>query len=148
MESYLPTSDRHTASWIFSDGPSKQLGVVKLRHNVLKLFFIMLLFYANGPVSASVNITSPIRLRRPPVSATHQNGCGIFASCKHCLLSIRRPNCWTDHDQIWHAYADRPVDGSYLKKIDPPPKGGRSGNFRGGKKIKSPGNVMNCPENQ
>ena len=30
MESYLPTSDRHAASWIFSDGPSKQLGVVKL----------------------------------------------------------------------------------------------------------------------
>ena len=23
MESYLPTSDRHAASWIFSDGPSK-----------------------------------------------------------------------------------------------------------------------------
>ena len=42
----------------------------------------------------------------------------------------------TDHDQIWHAYADRPVDGSYLKKIDPPPKGGRSGNFRGVKKSK------------
>ena len=29
----------------------------------------------------------------------------------------------------------------------PPTKGGRSGNFRGSK-IKSPGNVMNCPENQ
>ena len=39
MESYLPTSDRHVASWIFSDGPSKQLGVVKLRYNTLKLFF-------------------------------------------------------------------------------------------------------------
>ena len=39
MESYLPTSDRHAASWIFSDGPSKQLGVVKLRYNALKLFF-------------------------------------------------------------------------------------------------------------
>ena len=40
MESYLPTSDRHAASWIFSDGPSKQLGVVKLRYNALKLFFL------------------------------------------------------------------------------------------------------------
>ena len=50
MESYLPTSDRHAASWIFSDGPSKPLGVVKLRYNALKLFF-MSLFY--GPVSAS-----------------------------------------------------------------------------------------------
>ena len=39
MESYLPTSDRHAASWIFSNGPSKQLGVVKLRYNALKLFF-------------------------------------------------------------------------------------------------------------
>ena len=38
MESYLPTSDRHAASWIFSDGPSKQLGVVKLRYNALKFF--------------------------------------------------------------------------------------------------------------
>ena len=53
MDSYLPTSDRHAASWIFSDGPSKQLGVVKLRYNALKLFFIMSLFYANVPVSAS-----------------------------------------------------------------------------------------------
>ena len=41
MESYLPTSDRHAASWIFSDGPSKQLGVVKLRYNPLNFFFIM-----------------------------------------------------------------------------------------------------------
>ena len=40
MESYLPTSDRHAASWIISDGPSKQLGVVKLRYNALKLFFL------------------------------------------------------------------------------------------------------------
>ena len=39
MESYLPTSDRHAASWIFSDGPSKPHGVVKLRYNALKLFF-------------------------------------------------------------------------------------------------------------
>ena len=50
MESYLPTSDRHAASWIFSDGHSKPLGVVKLRYNALKLFF-MSQFY--GPVSAS-----------------------------------------------------------------------------------------------
>ena len=39
MESYLPTSDLHAASWIFSDEPSKPLGVVKLRYNALKLFF-------------------------------------------------------------------------------------------------------------
>ena len=28
-------------------------------------------------------------------------------------VEYRRPNCWTDHDQIWHAYADRPGNGSY-----------------------------------
>ena len=39
MESYLPNSDRHAASWIFSDGPTKPTGVVKLRYNALKLFF-------------------------------------------------------------------------------------------------------------
>ena len=45
MESYLPNSDRHAASWIFSDGPTKPTGVVKLRYNALKLFFfIMSLF--------------------------------------------------------------------------------------------------------
>ena len=58
MESYLPTSDRHAASWIFSDGPSKPLGVVKLRYNALKLFFIMSLFYANVPVSARFRFIS------------------------------------------------------------------------------------------
>ena len=42
-------------------------------------------------------------------------------------------------------HADRPGDGSYLKKLT---KGGRGGNFSGVKKIKSPGNVMKCPENQ
>ena len=31
-----------------------------------------------------------------------------------CLsVKYRRPNCWTDHDQNWHAYADRPGNGSY-----------------------------------
>ena len=39
--------------------------------------------------------------------------------------------------QTWHAYADGPGDGSYLNKFDHPPKGGRSGNFRGSKKSKS-----------
>ena len=28
-------------------------------------------------------------------------------------VKYRRPNCWTDHDHIWHAYADRPGNGSY-----------------------------------
>ena len=53
---------------------------------------------------------------------------------------------WTD--QIWHAYADGPGDGSYLKKIDLPTQGGVEVGILGGQKIKSPGNVMNCPDNQ
>ena len=34
----------------------------------------------------------------------------ILYVCACVCLSVkyRRPNCWTDHDQIWHAYADRP----------------------------------------
>ena len=57
-------------------------------------------------------------------------------------VKYRRPNCWTDHDQIWHAYADRSGDGSYLKKWTPYPRGVEVG-ILGGQQIKSPGNVMN-----
>ena len=31
-----------------------------------------------------------------------------FCVCVCLSVKYRRPNCWTDHDQIWHAYADRP----------------------------------------
>ena len=58
MESYLPISDRHAASWIFSDGPRKTLGFVKLRYNALKLFFIISLFNANVPLSARFSFPS------------------------------------------------------------------------------------------
>ena len=60
-------------------------------------------------------------------------------------VKYRRPNRWTD--QIRHAYADGPGDGSYLKKLTSPPKGGVEVGILGGKKIKSPGNVMNCINN-
>ena len=36
--------------------------------------------------------------------------------CVCVSVKYRRPNGWTDHDQIWHVYADRPGDGSYQKK--------------------------------
>ena len=51
MESYLPNSDRHAASWIFSDGPTKPIGVVKLRYNALKLFLydVAILRQFDGP---------------------------------------------------------------------------------------------------
>ena len=34
------------------------------------------------------------------------------------------------------------------KKLTSPPKGGVEVGIVGGQKIKSPGNVMNCPDNQ
>ena len=44
----------------------------------------------------------------------------------------------SDHDQSWHACADRSGNGSYLKKLIPNPRGrGRSWNFRGSKNQKS-----------
>ena len=39
--------------------------------------------------------------------------------CVCVSVKYRRPNGWTDHDQIWHVYADRPGNGSYQKKMVP-----------------------------
>ena len=39
--------------------------------------------------------------------------------CVCVSVKYRRPNGWTDHDQIWHVYADRSGNGSYLKKKGP-----------------------------
>ena len=63
----------------------------------------------------------------------------ILSVCLCVCVSVkyRRPNCWTDHDQIWHAYADRPGDGSYLKKIDPHPRGVEVGILGGSQNKKS-----------
>ena len=167
MESYLPTSDRHAASWIFSDGPSKQLGVVKLRYNALKLFFIMSLFYANVPVSVSDSRHGALR----PKQYWPQR---VRSVTPHTLNFVRDGIILADlHKslQIW---------GWFLpKKIDLPPL--RSGNFRGsknqnsgkchelsrklikkilfthptpgggglgGQNFKSPVNFMNCRENR
>ena len=63
MESYLPNSDRHAASWIFSDGPSKPLGVAKLRYNALKLFFYNVA-NANVPLSARFSFPSFVYVAR------------------------------------------------------------------------------------
>ena len=35
--------------------------------------------------------------------------------CVCVSVKYRGPNGWTDHDQIWHVYADRPGNGSYQK---------------------------------
>ena len=77
------------------------------------------------------------------------NARGVTAGKMVCVsVKYRRRNRWTDQDQIWHAYADRPGDGSYLNKFDPTHGGGVEVGILGGQKIKSPGNVMNCPDNQ
>ncbi len=57
----------------------------------------------------------------------------------------------SDRNQIWHTYSGKYGTHSELKKIThPTPEGshGGVGGFLGGQKIKSPGNVMNCLENQ
>ena len=56
----------------------------------------------------------------------------------------------SDRNQIWHTYSGRYGTHSEIKKFThPTPEGshGGVGGFLGGKKIKRPGNVMNCPEN-
>ena len=61
----------------------------------------------------------------------------------------------SDRNQIWHTYSGGYGTDSNLNKFDPPaPRGvpggarGVPGGILGGQKFKSPGNVMNCPENQ
>ena len=77
----------------------------------------------------------PVTARKANHNAS--NATVVTAGKMVCVsVKYRRPNRWTD--QIWHAYADGPGDGSYLKKLTSPPKGGgRSGNFRGSKNQKS-----------
>ena len=54
----------------------------------------------------------------------------------------------SDRNQIWHTYSDGYGTDSNLNKFDPPDPRGVPGGILGGQKFKSPGNVMNCPENQ
>ena len=77
----------------------------------------------------------PVTARKANHNAS--NATVVTAGKMVCVsIKYRRPNRWTD--QIWHAYADGPGDGSYLKKIDLPTQGGgRSGTFRGSKNQKS-----------
>ena len=60
---------------------------------------------------------------------------------------LTRPS---DRNQIWHTYSGRYGTHSELKKVThPTPEGSHwgVGFFLGGHKIKSAGNVINCPEN-
>ena len=58
-------------------------------------------------------------------------------------VKYRRPNGWNDHDQIWHAYADRSENGSYLKKIDPTTTQGTFWGVYGVKKVTNLGKIPN-----
>ena len=61
-----------TRRWIISDGPSKPLGVVKLRYNALKLVFYNVAILRQRACFRQ-------RLSLAAVSqATHQNGCGFL----------------------------------------------------------------------
>ena len=59
-------------------------------------------------------------------------------SYQHCIHACRTATKFGTHIRI----------DSNLKKIDPPDPRGVPGGILGGQKCKSPGNVMNCPENQ
>ena len=63
--------------------------------------------------------------------------------CVCVSVKYRRPNGWTDHDQIWHAYADRSENGSYLKKLTPRQPRGHFGGFIGVKKVTNLGKIPN-----
>ena len=54
----------------------------------------------------------------------------------------------SDRNQIWHTCSDGYGTDSNLNKFDPPDPRGVPGGILRGQKFKSPGNVMNCPENQ
>ena len=63
-------------------------------------------------------------------------------SYQHCIHACRTATKFGTH------YSDGYGTDSNLKKIDPPDPMGVPGGILGGQKFKSPGNVMNCPENQ
>ena len=87
----------------------------------------------------------PVTARKANHNAS--NATVVTAGKTVCVsVKYRRPNRWTD--QIWHSCGW--TWGWFLpKKIDLPTQGGGvEVGILGGQKIKSPGNVMNCPDNQ
>ena len=73
-------------------------------------------------------------------------GCRSLRTFRDCHASIAfttvgaQPNLTRMFGQIWDRFEP--------KKVDPPDPKGVPGGILGGQKFKSPGNVMNCPENQ
>ena len=70
--------------------------------------------------------TIPLTARKANHNASNAM---VVTAGKMVCVSVKywRPNRWTD--QIGHAYAGGPGDGSYLKKLTSPPKGGSKWEF-------------------
>ena len=67
----------------------------------------------------AVSVVSPLPKRLTVVNWDKNGNIYIYIIQILCVcvsVKYRRPNGWTDHDQIWHVYADRPGNGSYQKK--------------------------------
>ena len=76
-------------------------------------------------------------------------GCRSFRTFRDCHTMIPALHSrLSDRNQIWHTYSDGYVTDSNLIFFDTPDPRGVPGGILGGQKFKSPGNVMNCPENQ
>ena len=93
--------------------------------------------YTNNKTNNKILINSKALVKQ--VHAYLRSQFLFFYNTNSVCLSVkyRRPNCWTDYDQIWHAYADRSGDGSYLKKLTPHPRGVEVGILGGSKNQKS-----------
>ena len=101
-----------------------------------------------------ISVQCVIRPCRPQINS---RACTANTSNRHYIVDIKlqRPSVclYRRHDRRTatkfgtHIRVPRYGTHSQLKKIDPgaPTQGG---GVLGGQKIKSPGNVMNCPENQ
>ena len=74
-------------------------------------------------------------------------GCRSFCTFRRSIVILALHSRLSDRNQIWHTYSDGYGTDSNLNKFDPPDPRGVPGGILGGQKFKSPGNVMNCPEN-
>ena len=63
-------------------------------------------------------------------------------SYQHCIHACRTAT------KLLNTYSDGCGTDSNLNNFDPPDPRGVPGGILGGQQFKSPGNVMNCPENQ
>ena len=74
--------------------------------------------------------------------------CACVRARACACVNYRRPNGWTDHDQMWHAYVDRSGNGSYINKMTPTTTrvacwGGGGGRGLSGTKLTNIGKLSN-----